>query len=144
MFKDCIIMVFLWKFWSKTNDNSYFASFLKHVISSCTIGYTWKLFLNNGDNKYKLSLHFILDKVMYIKPCFVTLDESNARWSRVKPCAQCIVRVVTSCIGNCILMIIYEGLLAICIFVIFHFIGVWLFWRFWICIIHMCILNLCV
>jgi len=61
------------------NENSYFAYVLKQIISSYTIGSTWKLFLDNGDNKYRLSLHFILYKVVYVKPGFLTPNESNAR-----------------------------------------------------------------
>jgi len=84
------------------------------------------------DNEYKLSLHFILDKIMYVKPCFVAPDGLNVKWSKVKPYAQCVVPTIVNWIENCILMNICEGLLAICIFFIFRFIGVQLFWRFWI------------
>jgi hypothetical protein len=84
-FKDCIIIVSFQNFWSEMNNNSYFASILRQVISFCTIEFTWKLFINNKDNKYKLFLHFVLDKAVFFKPCFVTSNRSNARWSQVKP-----------------------------------------------------------
>jgi hypothetical protein len=78
------------------NDNSYFAHVLRQIIFSCTIGSTWKLSLDNGDNKYTMSLHFILYIVVYVKPSFVALDKSNTRWSEVKPCAQCIMHVAVN------------------------------------------------
>jgi len=48
VFKDCIIIVSLWNFWNETSDNSYFSYVLRCAILSCTIGFTWKLFLDNG------------------------------------------------------------------------------------------------
>jgi hypothetical protein len=62
--------------------------------------------------------------VVNVKSCFVSLVESNAKQSNVKPYALCMVCVTISCIRNWILVIMWEGLLPIYIFVFFFSIGV--------------------
>jgi len=61
---------------------------------------------------------------VYVKPCFATLNGSNTKCSRVKPCVQCIMWLVTNLIKNWVLVIIWVGLLPICISMFFHWIGV--------------------
>jgi hypothetical protein len=48
VFKDCIIIRI---FKLKTNNNLDIASILRQVISSYTIGFTWKFFLDNGTTR---------------------------------------------------------------------------------------------
>jgi hypothetical protein len=69
--------------------------------------------------KYNFFLERIQNNVAYVKSCFVTPVRSNARRSRVKPCAWCIVHPATNWIGNWILVIIYNGLLPIYILMTF-------------------------
>jgi len=48
---------------------------------------TWKFLFDNGKSKYICSLEQTWNNVVYVKPSFVMPLGSNARWSRVKPCA---------------------------------------------------------
>jgi hypothetical protein len=71
---------------------------------------------DNGESKYKCSLKRTWDNAIYEgKSCFVMPLGSNARWSRVKPCARWIVCDVANWMGNWILVMIWDGLLPICI-----------------------------
>ncbi len=49
----------------------------------------------------------IWESVIYVKPCLYSPLGSKAKWSSVNPYAQCIVHVMASWIGNCILVIIW-------------------------------------
>jgi hypothetical protein len=103
---------------------SYCAVIFRHYISSYTKVFIWKFLCDNGERKYKCSLNWTWDNAVYVKPCFITPFRSNVRRSRVKPCVQWIMCVVANWIGNCIFVMIWKGLLPICISQIFYFIGV--------------------
>lgn len=75
----------------------------------------WKILFNNGERKYKCSFEWIPNNVVYVRLCFITLNGWNAKWSRVKPCAQCIVRPTINLVGDYIFVMVWIGLLSICI-----------------------------
>ncbi len=72
------------------------AIIFKWCISSCIKVFTWKFLFDNGESKYKCSLEWTWDNVVYVQPCFVMPLGTNARQSRVKPCVRWIVRVVSN------------------------------------------------
>jgi hypothetical protein len=74
---------------------------------------------------------------VYVIPCFITSLWSNARKSSVKPCGWCMVYPTIGWIGNQTLVIIWEGLLPICISTIVHWFGVQ-FWQFMLRAFHVC------
>jgi hypothetical protein len=76
--------------------NSYYAIVINWFILFITIGSIWKKIIDNGKNKYKCSLDCTVDEVICVKPCFVTIVESNAKWSRIKPCAWYIIHVASN------------------------------------------------
>ncbi len=81
---------------------------------------TWNFLFDNGKSKYKCSLEWTWNNVVYVKPCFVMSLGSNARWSRVKPCAWWIVCVIVNWMGNWIRVMIWKGLLLLCINLLFY------------------------
>jgi hypothetical protein len=96
-------------------------------LNATFIAQQWNLhgfLFDNGENKYNCSFEWIQDNDMYVKLCFVTSDGSNAKQSRVELCAQCIMCPTTNWIGNCILVMVWIGLLPIFISTIFCSIGV--------------------
>ncbi len=101
------------------NVNLYCAIVWNRYISCLIIGSTWKILVDNGDNKYTFFLEWIRDNVVYVKPCFVPHVGSNAKQASVKPYAWCMVRVPTSCISNWIFVITWERLLPIYISFLF-------------------------
>jgi hypothetical protein len=56
---------------------------------------------------------------VYVKTCFVTPFESNVNWSKVRPCAWCIIHAITNCRGNRTFVIMCNGLSPICNLTIF-------------------------
>jgi hypothetical protein len=98
---------------------------LSQWISSWINVFTWKKLLVNGESKCKCFLKRIWNNDVYVKPCFVKPIESNVKRSNVILCEWCMVHVATSCIGNWIFVIMWEGLLPICISIIFFPIGVY-------------------
>jgi hypothetical protein len=65
------------------------------------------------------------NNVMYVRPSFVTLNQSKTKHSKVKPCAWCIVRLTTNpWIWNWIIVIIWGRLLSIFISMLFCWLGI--------------------
>jgi hypothetical protein len=96
-------------------------------LNATFLGQQWNLHLflfDNGENKYNCSFERIQDNDVYLKLHFVTPDGSNDRQSRIKLCAQRITCPTTNWVGNCIIVMVWIGLLPICISIIFCSIGV--------------------
>ncbi len=55
-----------------------------------------KVFDINGKDIYKYYFEQTLDNVIYVKPWFVTLVESNVKQPKVNPCEQWMVYVATN------------------------------------------------
>jgi hypothetical protein len=102
----------------------YCAVIFRHCIFSYTKVFIWKFLCDNGERKYKCSLNWTQDNSVYVKPCFIRPFGLSARWSRVKPCAWWIMSIVVNWIGNCIFVMIWKGLLPICISQKNYFVGV--------------------
>jgi hypothetical protein len=64
--------------------NLYCVVFKRNIFSS-KIGFKFLKLLANGQSNYKCYFEQIRDNVVYVRPCFVTLDGLNTKHSRVNP-----------------------------------------------------------
>jgi len=118
--------------------------FLNATFFCSTMESRWIFLFNNEESKHKRSFERIPNNVVYVRPSFITLNGWNVKWSKVKPCAQCIVHPTIDWIGDYILVMVWIGSLSICISAFFGSIDIQFLSSVRNFFVHLWILKSCV